>query len=249
MDPRGKSMALNNIVNASRTPYNRTTGKYLACGVNECFSKWIAAFEAARDAQYKPTAPWIYRTGSMIPWADNKALGYAQPCLQTGNYEGYFVTQTAYSWYRGAACDQARYIDGLVYNGNVLPLETAWGPPKLATDGFDLVVMVPPNGEPVFGFNYDRGPASKIGEISVAAAAELVGNPNRSFTTYDEVKTLALPEISYLIFPLVDMKRRLGPNFTQQQVNAEGQTVFAQWGGLERLRACLDQERKAAMAR
>ncbi|MBB4219228.1 hypothetical protein FHT79_006459 [Rhizobium sp. BK212] len=241
-DPRGKTKALNNIVNAISGIYSSYGGKWIGCKPKsgDCFDKYVSVFEEARDARYSASAGtrWVMTDG-MIPWKYDLAQKRKMPCIVTeGKYKGYFVSQTAYTLRVGDKCDPARYLDSVAINANVLPQGTHWESEGVLTDGFDLVVVVGKDDRTAFGVNGDRGPATSIGEVSVAMAAEINAVELSGNETYQQVKELALDEVSYLIFPNIDIKRLKGPSFTQEDVDEIGEQVFQNWGGLERLRRC-----------
>ncbi|MGO6784008.1 glycoside hydrolase family 75 protein [Rhizobium ruizarguesonis] len=242
LDPQGKTKALNNIVNAISGIYDRYGGKWIGCKPKrgECFDKYIEVFEEARDAKFDPAAKtrWVMTDG-MIPWKRDEKLKRAVPCVvQSGPYKGYFVSQTAYRLRNGDECDPDIYLDSVKINSNVLPEYTHWESQGTVTDGFDLVVVISPDNRIVFGINGDRGPATSIGEVSVALAAEMKNAKMKGDETYDQVKGLTLDEVSYLIFPKIDVKRLKGAAFTQSDIDTIGADAFKQWGGLQRLDGC-----------
>jgi hypothetical protein len=242
LDPRGKTKALNNIVNAISGIYHRYGGKWIGCKPKSgaCFDRYVEVFEEARDAKYDPAADirWVMIDG-MIPWKRDEKLKRAVPCVvQSGPYKGYFVSQTAYRLKMGDECDPSIYLDSVTINSNVLPKFTHWESQGAMTDGFDLIVVISPDNRVVYGINGDRGPATSIGEVSVALAADMKEVKLNGDETYKEVKGLTLDDVSYLIFPKIDVKRLKGAGFTQADINQIGADAFKEWGGLERLKSC-----------
>ena len=235
-DPKGQSIALNNMGNGITGIYTSLNGKNIGCSPRQgdCYQRYISTFNDARDSDYHPRSPWITTYG-IIPWKYDKALGRDIPCTDDN---GYFISQTAYTLYRGDACDQARYLDSTTINSNVLPSKTSWQSQGVVTDGFDLVVLFGDDGKIVFGINGDRGPANKIGEVSVSMATRFKGQEPDAIKNYRDVKAFSTAKAHYLIFPTVDIKRRKGRNFTQADINKIGIETLNKWGGIDRLRKC-----------
>ncbi|MBB3149772.1 hypothetical protein FHS21_006226 [Phyllobacterium trifolii] len=249
-DPRGERLALNNMGNGIKGIFKRLGGKYIGCTPRrgDCYERYISTFEAARDSNYNPRTSWVTTYG-IIPWQRDINLKRDIPCtFQTGKYAGYFISQTAYPLYDGDECDARRYLDAMVFNANVLPNETHWESQGIVTDGFDLVAVYDEiRQKVVFGINGDRGPKDSIGEVSVAMAANMQGKSLTGTETYEDgILPLALPQVHYLIFPKVDIKKLKGRDFTQQEINEIGATALDEWGGLERLKACLRNETAVA---
>lgn len=245
-DPRGNEYALNNIGNAIGSIYSRYGGRKENCypRKGECYNKFIRYFEEARDSEYDRRAKWVTTPG-VIPWSYNARLRRHTPCvIPEGKNEGYFVSPVAYPLRKGNLCDHTRYMDSTIINSNVLPSDTGWRSQDVVTDGFDLVVVFTENGGVQFAVNGDRGPSDKIGEVSVALAARMLGRDPGAVKNYQEVKDLALPSASYLIFPTVDIKRQVGPNFKQEDIDRIGKRVFERWGGVDEIKRCAERLRE-----
>src|SRR5687768_13308197 len=118
-DPRGQSLALNNMGNALTGIWN-AQGQRIDCTPRRgaCFMRYINTFIAARNAQWNPVGHPRVATRHIIPWRHDPALGRSVPCtIATGPYAGYFVSQTAFEVdTTKPACDQARYLDSLTFN-------------------------------------------------------------------------------------------------------------------------------------
>jgi hypothetical protein len=241
-DPRGKTIALNNMGNALTKIYD-ANGSDITCSppTGDCYSRFISTFEAARDANYAPNGVPRVETDRIIPWKLNPTFGWATPCtISSGPNAGYFVSQTAVIVDSSKdICDQSRYLDSLTINANVLPRGASWSSQGIVTDKTDLVVARDrETGEIAFGLNGDRGPADKIGEGSVAFAAALSKKKLSGTETYEEIRKLARPDVDYLIFPTHDVRRILGNDFAQDDIDRIGVEIFEQWGGEPRLLAC-----------
>jgi hypothetical protein len=245
-DPRGtKGIALNNIANAITAIYD-AQGRDVTCGDRrgECYELFISTFEAARDSGYDPTGHPTFRTDGIIPWDDDPELGRWAPCrIASGPNAGYFVSQTSLIVDQSAdECDQDRYLDALSFNAVVLPRRAGWRSQGIITDGGDVVALLDDEtGRLAFGINGDVGPADKIGEGSVALAAELGGAALPERATYREVQELRRLRVHYLIFPNRDVPRMTGGGFTQEDINRLGAAALAAFGGLDRLQDCVRQ--------
>lgn len=241
-DPRGERLAFNNMGNAISKMFD-AKGRDITCEPrqNVCFTRFIQTFEAARDAGYAPTGAPRIETKKMIPWRMDPATGWKKPCtIQGGPHAGYFISQTAVIVDdTRAECDQARYLDSLTINANVLPQGIKWQSQGVTTDKTDLVVARDrQTGRIAFAINGDYGPADKIGEGSIALAAALSGTALTGQETYQKIKSLKRSEVDYLIFPNQDIRRLTGGRFTQADIDRLGKMAFEKWGGLARLNAC-----------
>lgn len=240
-DPRGKTLAFNNLANAISVIRDKD-GNNINCSPRSgpCYTRYMDTFEAARDANYSPDAPQV-ETRYMIPWKMDEALGHKVPCtIQDGPNKGYFVSQTSVIMKAGAdECDQSRYLDSMAINANVLPMRINWRSQGALTDKTDLVIARDmKSGRIAYAINGDRGPANKIGEGSIRLTAQLNGQELTGDETYSDIRKLALTDVEYLIFPKIDIARKMNKNFTQADIDRIGAETFAKWGGTKRLDAC-----------
>jgi hypothetical protein len=241
-DPRGRTLALNNVGNAITRMFD-ANGRNITCAprTGACFERYITTFEAARDSGYNPNGfPRIETTG-IIPWRTDPALGRKVPCtISAGPFAGFFVSQTSLSVDpRKDVCDQSRYLDSLSYAAIVLPGRVEWRSQGVTTDDGDLVaVRNVATGTVTFAINGDRGPQRAIGEGTLALAAALNGRTLTGKETFAELKRLVVRDAQYVIFPRDDIRRIAGSAFTQKDIDTAGARVFQQWGGTARLDSC-----------
>jgi hypothetical protein len=238
-DPRGSSLALNNIANAIERIFD-ASGTDVTCSPRKgpCFQRFISTFEAARDSDWVPTGHPRITTDGMIPW--QKQGGRLKPCLITsGPHGGYFVSQTSLIVDRSKAeCDQARYLDSLAFNAVVLPKYAKWSSQQRVLAEGDLVaVRNPLNRELAFAVVGDRGNPNKLGEGTIRLAAQLSRKLIAGNETYAEVKALQLDVSHVVAFPQTDLRKSLGA-FTQVDIDRLGRDAFEEWGGEARLAAC-----------
>jgi hypothetical protein len=135
---------------------------------------------------------------------------------------GYYISKTALEDKSKASTDPTRYVDSETIPYIVLPGGHAFG----ARLG-DLAVALRLDGGECCGAVYaDVGPASKIGEGSIALADQLVvpSNP-RSGGVSDG--------IAYVVFP----GSRIGWPLTVDEIRTTAEQRFMDWGGPDRLRA------------
>jgi len=240
-DPRGQTLALNNIANGIRKIFD-AEGRDITCSPRRgaCYTRFIETFEAARDSGYAPNAPRI-DTKHIIPWKMDPALGRETPCrIEDGPFKGYFVSQTALTVDPDAGvCDQWRYLDSMTFNAIVLPGGAVWRSQGVRTDAGDVtVVRDRMSGRIAFAVTGDTGPAAKVGEGTVALAAALSGAALTGAETFVDIKALARPDVEYLIFPRRDVPRATGGRFTQADIDRMGAEMLAAFGGPERMEAC-----------
>lgn len=242
-DPRGRSVALNNMGNAITRIFD-AGGRNITCSPRSraCFTRFMTSFEAARDAGYAPSGHPRIETDGIIPWTMDPARGWAVPCtIASGPTRGFFVAQTALlADSRAGLCDPARYVDALTMNAIVLPRNADWRAQGLRTDLGDVTVTLDlDTGRMAYAVTGDIGPAAAIGEGTVALAAALGGQTVSPTATYAEIRALARPRVASLIFPARDVPRATGGHFTQADIDRMGAEALAAYGGVERLRACL----------
>ena len=247
-DPRGKSIAYNNMGNAITKAWSQS-GKRITCDKGKatlrrgrCFDEYISAFEGARDNNYHPDKFPRIETKYIIPWSHDERLGWPVPCtIKTGANKGFFVSQTSLWLQKGDKCEPSNYVDSLSINAVVYPKGVKWSSRGVYTDKGDLVVTRnTETGIIAFALHGDAGPSNKIGEGTIALTAELLGKTVPSDATYSEIRKLAVPNVEYLIFPANDVEKyyRNKGGVTQSRINEYGAKVFADWGGIERLDTC-----------
>lgn len=241
-DPRGKTVALNNVGNAITNIYD-AKGKKITCSPRSgaCFTRFISTFEAARDAQWNPVGHPRIETDGIIPWQTDPQLGRKAPCLiASGPYKGYFVSQTSKpADATRPTCDQARYIDSLAINAIVLPRKTQWASQGHVAEEFKLVaVRDRATGKIAYAIVGDRGPAGSLGEGSIALAAAMTSTVLSGQETYQQIKALARGTVDYVILNAQDIKVLKPGAVTQAKIDEAGKTAFEAWGGIGRLNAC-----------
>lgn len=247
-DPRGESLAYNNMGNAITKAWNHR-GRKITCDsgnasnrIGSCFNEYISAFIGARDSNYHPGVFPRIETKYIIPWSYDEQLGWSVPCtIKSGPNKGFFVSQTSLRLKHGDQCDPSLYVDGLNINAVVYPSHAGWSSMGVITDQGDLVVTRNSDtGVIAFALHGDAGPSNKIGEGSIALAAELLGQAVPENAVYSQISKLALPNVEYLVFPAHDVERyfRNTGGVTQSRINEYGTKVFAEWGGIERLDQC-----------
>ena len=245
-DPRGGSLALNNMANAI-TSLRDDRGNNISCGPpkmrrGKCFDFFIEKFEAARDSNYSRRGSPQIKTTDIIPWRFDTRLGRSVPCLNT---LGYFVSQTALSVNMHAdVCDQSRYVDATQMNAIVLPSGARFQSQGTVSDQGDLAVVLDADtGKIAFAVVGDEGPPEEIGEGTVALAAALGGVTIPPNAKYAEMKALVRRKVHYLIFPSRDVPRLTNGVFSQRDIDRLGTQYLTAFGGIERLKCCANQTR------
>jgi len=237
-DPRGRTLALNNVGNAI-TDLRDAQGRDIDCTPRSgaCFTRYISTFEAARDAGWNPQGHPRVATSGIIPWRREPGASWATPCR---NADGYFVSQTAFLVDPGRdECDQGRYLDAMAFNALVLPGGAVWRSQGWKADQGDLVVVRDRTSDRLaFAVVGDTGPRNDLGEGSVALAAALAGRPLRGNETYQEVRALHRTDVDVLVFNRRELRRVIPGAFSQADVDRLGLEAFDAWGGRPRLDAC-----------
>jgi hypothetical protein len=238
-DPRGKTVALNNVGNAIEQIFD-AAGNNINCKPRKgaCFERFINTFEAARDADWAPSGYPRITTDGMIPWKEQG--GRPKPCLiRSGPNTGFFVSQTSLIVDRSKPeCDQNRYIDSLTFNAIVLPKYTHWASQeKVLAEGDLVAVRNLGNGDIAFAVVGDRGNENSLGEGTVRLAAQLRRKTLAGNENYEQVKALKLSAVEVVGFPQTDLRDSLG-KFTQADIDSHGRRAFEAWGGVARLAAC-----------
>lgn len=237
-DPRGKTLALNNIANAT-SEIRDARGADLSCRPRsgDCFDRYIRTFEQARDAKWAASGAPQWRSDGMIPW-QKRVHGASEPCLiADGLYKGFFVSQTAFSAdLSKGVCDQARYLDSLVFHAIVLPGNTQWA--ANAKNGDLAVVRDLQTGVTAFAIVGDRGPRDALGEGTVALAATLAKVTLNGHETYADVRKLTRPKVLTLVLRGNGIRQRVPGALTQALIDEHAKVVFEAWGGNQRLDAC-----------
>jgi hypothetical protein len=136
---------------------------------------------------------------------------------------GFYISTTSLQDSSKDADDPRRYVDAESVNFFVLPGKLGMGA-KLGDFG---VVIRPDQNDYDYAIYADAGPASKIGEgsIALAAALGLPSSPKNGGTGHG---------IIYVVFP----GSRHGWPLNHAQIDQHAAALFATWGGLENAKDC-----------
>lgn len=136
---------------------------------------------------------------------------------------GFYISTTSLEDKSKDRTDPRRYVDSESINFFVLPGRLGLGA-KLGDFG---VVVRPATNNYDYAVYADVGPAAKIGEGSIALAASLGIPCNPKKGGLDS-------GIIYIVFP----GSGKGWPLTQAQIDQYGSALFAQWGGLDKVKQC-----------
>jgi hypothetical protein len=220
-DPRARTLAINNILNAMRR------------------GRTIAEFEAAAAADWRPLdRTWSILSDSVIE--RDRATG--APCVDA---EGYLVSMTSDvavegAWNRVGDCDASKWIDSLTVPSLVLPLGNTEFKRRGAINRSPVVAMtLGPNRRIAYGLVGDMGPTDELGEASVAMNRTLNGlmETERPANYRDAIARFQAPRSAILLFP--GARHRTARPLTGAAVTAHSEALFRQWGGSSRLERCL----------
>ena len=148
-----------------------------------------------------------------------------RPLIQTAAdpAPGFYISTTSLEDENCDRKDPRRYVNAEAVNFVVLPGRLGLG----AKLGDFAVVLRPSTGAYDYAVYADVGPASKIGEASIALAAAL-GVPSSP-------KTGGVGHgIAYIVFPGSAQNWPL----SQPEIDQYGAQLFSKWGGLEKAKAC-----------
>jgi len=229
----GEKTALNNLCNAMSDGCAGLTSDQLR-------SRRIATQQAKASGWPAAQTAATKISPSIIPFRGGK------PCPEVG---GYLVSAT--TLHKAAisdACDISNYADALSVPAIVLPKRAQKGvatpfESRGAQIG-DLVVTMSGDGRLIkYAVAGDMGPSKSLGEISLALAADLLGKTSPP-ANYLEVrgkkpyqgKGWHVGKTYTLIFPRT--KNSADPYMTRERIERDAATVFQQWGGEKRLKAC-----------
>ncbi|MFN7127783.1 MAG: hypothetical protein ACK4OJ_01855 [Brevundimonas sp.] len=220
-DPRARTLAINNILNAMRR------------------GRTISEFETAAASDWRPLdRTWAILSDSVIE--RDRATG--GPCLTA---QGYLVSMTSDvavngGFNRVGDCDPTKWIDPLTVSSLVLPLGNTEFERRGASNRTPVVAMTLGNGGRfAYGIVGDKGPANELGEASVAMNRRLNGLPDtdRPANYSDAVARFQAPSSAILLFP--GMQNRAPRPLSDARVTTHAQALFERWGGRSRLEACL----------
>jgi hypothetical protein len=136
---------------------------------------------------------------------------------------GFYISTTSLEDTTKDKRDPRRYVDSESVNFFVLPGKLDLGA-KLGDFG---VVIRPDQNDYDYAIYADVGPATKLGEgsIALAAALKIPSNPKKGGIGRG---------IIYIVFP----GSRQGWPLSQAEIDQNGAALFAKWGGLEKAKEC-----------
>ena len=136
---------------------------------------------------------------------------------------GFYISKTSLADKCVDDNDPRRYVNAESVNFFVLPAKLGLGA-KLGDFG---VVIRPDRNDYDYAVYADVGPGGKIGEasVSLAAALSIPSSPKTGGVCHG---------ILYIVF----RGSQKGWPLTQPQIDQHGAALFAEWGGLEKAKAC-----------
>lgn len=229
----GEKTALNNLCNAMSD----------ACaGLDEegLRARRMLTQKAAAEGWPKESLAQTKILPSIIPFKGGK------PCPPV---DGFMVSATAlHQPAINDACQISNYVDALVTPAIVIPKNPKGGLSEFAKRNAkvgDLVVAARADLlEPVFAVVGDTGPVDSLGEGSVALNGRLL-KKSAPPVNYREIRgktpfkgqSWVAPPTAVLIFPATRDEK--SPYMQPERIDKATDERFAQWGGVERLEACV----------
>jgi hypothetical protein len=221
----GKRVAINNLCNAMSDACKGLTQKEKEARVALTQKAKAGGWPADLLRQTKIDS-------RIIVFRDGK------PCPEV---DGFLVSATALENQKVSdRCDLSRYIDAIAVSAIVLPGRLHSTPTGFETRnakiGDLVVVLTPKSDRPMFAVVGDIGPATELGEASVALNGALLGKTQEP-ENYDAVKRQwGVPAAFVLVLP--GTRDIAEPFLTQPRIDQAGRQAFERWGGMERFAAC-----------
>lgn len=229
----GEKNALNNLCNAMSD----------ACGglsKDELRNRRIVTQKASADGWPEAQLKKTKISASIIPFKDGK------PCPPVN---GFLVSATALHKPKiSDVCDISNYVDALVTPALVLPKnpskkESSEFAKRNAKVGDLVVAMVPGASQPVYAVVGDTGPATELGEGSIALNGRLLGKASLP-VNYLEVRgkgefkgrAWTVPQAIVIVFP--GTRDEANPLMTPDRIDEAAKKRFDSWGGMERMKSC-----------
>lgn len=178
----------------------------------------VAIFGFAKDA--KTNQPIVQKAGDPLP-------GEA------------FITTTAIEISEAPEGTQRRYIDATVIPYIVLP--QAFRQANNIKDGAVAAVYRPKTGQLAYAVFGDTG--GSLNEASVKLHEELGGSPYAKSSGTVRAKNNITDNVLVVLFPDVASKPVLDSQKWRDDWIAKGRQSFEQWGGLDRVKACRQQQK------
>jgi len=228
----GEKRALNNLCNAM-------SDGCAGLSSDQLMQRRIATQKAKAENWPAAGTAATKLSSSIIPFRDGK------PCPEV---DGFLVSATALHKRRIAdACDIASYADALTVPAIVLPKRANRATPtrfEAAGAGIgDLAVLMNSEGKLAYAVVGDTGPATSLGEVSLALAADLTGRALPP-ASHQEVRGRGafrgrgwqVGRTVTLVLP--GTRDAADPYMTRERIDRDAAVAFARWGGAARLKAC-----------
>lgn len=227
-NPASAPCAINNIRNAYRNP-----------------ARPESEFTALRDAGYPLPRTWQVLSDNIIE--KNRTTG--KPCITP---DGYLVSMTADvavngGFTRVGDCDPAKWIDALAVPAIVVPKSAPALPSQFVQKGVgkrSLVIALSRSATRriVSGIVGDLGPASEIGEATVAMNRALNGLPETEQPKHrqDAIDRFQAGRTAVVVFP--GTQSVMARPLTAPRVAQAGDDALTKFGGVDQLYRCIQQE-------
>ncbi len=232
----GEKRALNNLCNAMSDGCGGLSSVELK---NRRVITQKASAAGWPEAQLKETKI----SPSIIPFKGGK------PCPPVN---GFLVSATSlHKPNISDACDISNYVDALITPALVLPKnpsnkQLSQFSRRNAKVGDLVVAMVPGTSQPVFAVVGDTGPATELGEGSIALNGKLLGKESLP-VNYLEVRGKGefkgrgwtVPQAIVVVFP--GTRDGANPLMTSDRIVDMARSHFENWGGIESMTSCASE--------
>ncbi len=225
-DPWGNTgKAINTICNGANV--------ILPNGKKIRYDKCTKLIEGFKEAK---ASGWENKATARMDFYGIASSGFT-PCINDKEpYEGYFVSTTSVIADKSkAVCDQDRYLNSIEIPFAIYP-----GAKKFTSHGVgkrDVVVYFNPENSAIeFGIIGDRGPKWGLAEGSIAFAQSLRQTDSLP-TSRKDTYNFGVSKVHGLILPNASLE----PPYTAENVRTRARNEFNNWGGMDRLNACIKQ--------
>jgi hypothetical protein len=235
----GEKTALNNLCNAMSDGCAKLSKSDLK-------NRRILTQQAFSDGWPEDQLKKTKISSSIIPFKKGK------PCPPVN---GYLISATAlHKPNVSDVCEIGNYVDALVTPALVLPKnpskqELSQFAKRNAKVGDLVVAMVPNASQPVYAVVGDTGPATELGEGSIALNGKLLGKVSPPLN-YLEVlgkgefkgRAWTVPQAIVVVFP--GTRDETNPLMTPDRIDEAAKKHFEDWGGIERMKSCASEYRR-----
>ena len=204
------------------------------------------------DADGSPTAyhppphtdrglDYLANAGKPGDWYGIVTDDSGEPIIQAdGPHKGFYVSPTTLADHKKRASDPARYVDSSSVPYISLPKHPHPKEPRHPAEPGDFAAVYYPRTKKIaYAIFAETGPKKAIGEGSIQLADDLGIYKSGESRDARKGKGIDSAKIIYVVFP--GSKHSPPWPVAVETIRAEGARLFAEWGGLARLKKCFPE--------